>query len=223
MALPLIFVPSGLPLPLARGHGQAIDDQFDLVPVAQGEGRKRRIYTTSNRTVDLIWLLTEEQMLLWDAWYEDTLDRGNRTFACPVHKLGASDIEYWTGQFIEPPNETPIASPTGLWEISVSVLLTGSPSDTLPDTGVLALAVVVSLGGTAVLYVPNPLSLDISVSLGTTIGLSLDIYVSLGIPVPPVDGGNLERIWMHWARTPIPGDEIDRTDAELLERAWVRW
>ena len=184
MALPLIFVPSGLPLPLVRGHAQSIDDQFDHVPMRQGEGRKRRLYTASNRVARLIWLLTEAQTLEWEAWFEETLDRGNREFACPVAKLEgpAGAVEYWTAQFIDPDVDDPIASPTGLWEISVSVLLTGEPSDTLPDTGELVLETFVTLGGTAALTVPAPLALSTLVTLGATIGLSLETIVDLGQP-----------------------------------------
>jgi len=182
MVLPLIFVPSGLPLPLVRGHGQSIDDQFDHVPALQGEGRKRRLYTASNRIARLIWLLTESQMLAWDAWYEDTLDAGNRQFACPVAKLGGGTVEYWTAQFIDPDVDDPIASPGQLWEVSASVLLTGTPSDTLPDTGDLDLSTLVTLGGTADLTVPAPLSLSTLVTLGSATGLSLETLVTLGPP-----------------------------------------
>jgi len=130
-------------------------------------------------------------MLVWDTWFEETLDRGDRTFACPVAKLGPGGIEYWTAQFIDMEVDEPIASPGQLWEVSASVLLTGEPSDTLPDTGVLSLDIVVSLGGTAELTVPAELSLDIVVSLGSTIGLSLDIVVSLAGPTFELreDGG----------------------------------
>jgi len=179
VTLPLIFIPSGLPLPLVRGHGQSIDDQFDHVPMAQGEGRKRRIYTASNRIATLVWLLTESQMAEWDTWFEETLDRGNRTFACPVAKLGPGGMEYWTAQFIDPDVDDPIASPSGLWEVSASVLLTGIPSDTLPDSGALSLDIIVALNGTAELTIPNHFALDIFVRLGARIGLTLDIAVSL--------------------------------------------
>jgi len=185
MALPLIFVPTGLPDPLIRGHSQTIDDQFDHVPMVQGQGRKRRLYTASNRTAQVVWLLTEEQMLAWDTWFEETLDRGNRQFACPVAKLGPGGFEYWTAQFIDPDVDEPILSPAGLWEVSAAVLLTGEPSDTLPDTGELALSTLVTLGGTAVLYVPAPLVLATPVSLGATVGLSLDTPVTLAAAGAP--------------------------------------
>lgn len=194
MALPLIFIPTGLPLPLVRGHAQTIDDQFDHVPAMQGEGRKRRLYTASNRTARLIWLLTETQMLAFDAWFESTLDKGKRQFSCPVAKLGPGGIEYWAAEFINVDTDDPIASPTHLWEVSASVLLTGEPSDTLPDTGVLSLDTAVSLGGTAALLVPIHLTIDTVVSLGGVTGLAIDTVVSLGPPAPPTnelreDGG----------------------------------
>lgn len=187
MSLPLIFIPSGLPLPLARGHAQSIDDQFDHVPMRQGAGRKRRIYTASNRIARLVWLLTESQMLAWDAWFEDVLDAGKRQFACPVAKLGpaAGEVEYWTAEFVDVDTDDPIASPGGLWEVNASVLLTGEPSDTLPDTGVLSLDTVVSLGGTAALSVPALLTLDTVISLGSVTGLTLDTVISLGPRIPP--------------------------------------
>lgn len=224
MALPLIFLPPELPLPLVRGHAQTIDDQFDHVPMMQGEGRKRRLYTTSNRTAQLTWLLTESQMLIWDAWFEDTLDAGQRQFTCPIAKLGPPGlVEYQTAEFISPDVDDPIASPNGLWEVSVPVLLTGEPSDTLPDTGILTLDTIVSLGGTGALIVPNAFALDTVVSLGATIGLTLDTVVSLGIidNGAPANEDDFELRWIIQGLTYAPGFTEHITTEEQAARSYI--
>lgn len=190
MALPFIFLPPGMPYTTAQGHGITIEDQFDFVPMLQGEGRKRRLFTASPRTASIRWYLSEAEMHVLDAWFQDTLDVGERKFVIPIAKLGPG-IEYWAAEWIEPYTAEPIQSKQRSFWVTGSVLLTGEPSDTLPDTGQLALDIAVSLGGFAAPSpAPNPLALDIVVSLGTLTLLQLDIVVSLGQGTSYDSGGS---------------------------------
>lgn len=183
--LPTILVPRGLPCVLVSGHSAAPEDAFAHVPMLQGEGRKRRVYTTSGRRETVGWVLDADEMQAFDAWFESSLVVGNEKFTLEVPKLGPGR-EFWAAQFDAPYTAEPIA--LGFWRVTGSVLLTGTPSDTPPETGELGLEIRFSLGASARVSVPNPLALEIAFSLGSVSSLALEILFSLG----SIDPGGYE-------------------------------
>jgi hypothetical protein len=189
MALPLIFLPAEIPLPLIAGFGISLGEQFDHVPALQGEGRKRRMFTTAPRTVQVSWLLTARQMQVFNAWAERDLDVLTNRFTIKLQRLGVG-FEYWAAEWVRPYSADPIASPDGLWRVAGQLLLTGEPADSPPSTGALEGATTVSLGGSGVLNVPNALEGVTIVSLGAFIALQGLTEIVLGYFLPYDPGGN---------------------------------
>lgn len=189
MALPLIFLPAGIPLPLIGGFGIALGEQFDHVPSLQGEGRKRRMFTTAPRTAQVSWILTEAQMAAFDAWAERDLDVLSRKFTIQLKKLGAG-FEYWAAEWLAPYASEPMLTPDRHWKVTGQLLLTGTPADALPSTGELEGVTTVSLSGSGTLSVPNALAGTTIVSLGAFIALQGITEISLGYFLPYDPGGN---------------------------------
>lgn len=221
-SLPLIFVPAGIPLPLIAGFGVSLGEQFDHVPALQGEGRKRRVWTTAPRVVQVSWLLNEELMLRFDAWTENDLQTLTQKFTIQLKRLGEG-FEYWAAEWVGPYTAEPIASPESLWRVTGSLLLTGTPSDTAPDTGALDGVTTVSLGAFGSLLVPNALAGVTVVSLGTIVPLVGITEVSLGVidngaPASDVDA-DLRWVIMRYPWAPGYTDEI--TDDTAAEYSWL--
>lgn len=193
MALPTIFPPVGTCV-LIDGHSLTPQPVHDRVGMRQGEGRQRRIYTTAPRIASVSFLLNAAKMAEFDAWFEDTLDRGNRQFTVQVGALKSTRLEYWAAQWLEPYTADPIASKQGLWRVSGNLLLTGEPSDTRPDTGAFELDMRMTLGATAALFNANTFELDMSFHLGVVASFMIELPFSLGVLPPPTmelreDGG----------------------------------
>lgn len=222
MALPLIFLPAEIPLPLIAGFGISLGEQFDHVPALQGEGRKRRMFTTAPRIVQVSWLLTARQMQVFDAWAESDLDALANRFTVKLKRLGVG-FEYWAAEWISPYTAEPIASPDALWRVSGSLLLTGSPSDTAPDTGALQGITTVSLGGSGVLQVPNALSGVTIVSLGSLIPLVGVTEISLGVidNGAPASDEFLDLRWVMMRYPWAPGYTAEITDDFAAEYSWL--
>jgi hypothetical protein len=222
MSLPLIFTPAGIPLPLIEGFGIALGEQFDHVGALQGEGRKRRVYTTAPRTAQVAWLLTEQQMADFDGWLENTLQALTQRFTLGLQRIGVG-LEYWAAEFVGEPSKDPIPSPNGLWRVVGSVLLTGEPSDTPPETGALALRTIVELNGSAVLTVPNPLSLHTYVRLGSRVALSLRTIVELNITNngAPASDEFLDERWVMMRYPWAAGYTAEITDDTAAEYSWL--
>lgn len=228
MPLPLILVPAGLPCVLLSGFGITPSDMYDHVPVLQGEGRKRRRFTTAPRVVTVGWVLDDDQMTQFDDWFENALIAGTLQFTLEVQRLGPGR-EFWTAEFVGGDDQSPpyVADPTAtkrpMWRVTGLVLLTGAPSETAPETGALALDTSVVLNGSAAPYVANALALDTSIVLNTVTPLSLETSVVLNIlnnGAPP-SATDFAKRWI-WMRYPYArGRSADVQDVrEYDQRSW---
>lgn len=176
MALPLVFVPNGLPLWLVAGHSITPASVFDDVPMLVGHGRKRRVFTTAPRIATVALILEADEMVAFDDWYENTLKVGNERFTAEIANLGPGRV-FWTAQWLEPYDAEPLH--LGRWRVTCALLLTGTPSDTRPATGELALSVPIELDGSATAAAPIALVLSISIDLDAVTSLSLSVPIEL--------------------------------------------
>lgn len=163
MSLPGITAPSGTPPFRAAGHGIAPGSVFADVPMLTGHARRRRVWRTVPRVVDVEWRLTQAEMAVVDAWFEDVLQAGNRRFSALIANQGTGDL-WWEAQWLSPYRADPIAG--GRWRVTGQLLLTGEGSATGPVTTDLQLAITVALTGPPVVLTVTPaLALEIVVRL----------------------------------------------------------
>jgi len=177
MALPLIFVPSNIPLWLIAGHSITPDSPYEDTPMLVGEWRKRRLVTDVTATAQVSVILEAAEMLTWDTWYEDTLHAGVEHFTARIANIGPG-LVYYDAQWLEPYVAEPMH--LGRWQVSGALLLTGRGQDAPPSTGVLELEIPVELFGSNTIFSSNALELEIEIELGAFTPLRLEIPVELG-------------------------------------------
>jgi hypothetical protein len=182
MALPLIFVPAGLPLWLVAGHGVTPQSPFEDTPMKVGHGRKRRIYTTVPRIANVSTFLSREQALAWDTWFEDILHAGAEKFTAEIASTSGAGRKFWAVEWLDPPNIEPLV--LGRFVVTGQLLLTGEPSDVRPSTGVLALELEIELGGLSTASFPINLAQELEIELGAITALSQTITVELDVETP---------------------------------------
>lgn len=176
MTLPLLRVPATLPLFRNIGHTVEEDDVFATIGNASGHNRRRRVKSIPPRTVSVSWRLSREQMAVFDAWFEDSLVVGKKQFAVPVRNDEGEGITWWTGAWLEVPKTDPM--PNGRWSFEGTLLLTGEPTNTPPDTEPLAIAFSGALVVTATNSVTNPLAISFSAALEVAAAVSVSSTVS---------------------------------------------
>lgn len=224
MTLPTLTAPVSAPVFLAEGHGIEEDPVFTDVQVASGHARRRRVFTVAERVVSVRWLLEAAQMAAVDDWFENTLQAGALSWSAQVANQAGPGLVWWEARWLAPPQFEMLHLGRGL--VSGQLFLVGEPSEAGPETGVLRaemLARLLDVRGNV--SVPKVLAMEVLAALEQPQVLRMEIEAAL-LNVNPeqlLDGGDFERIWVRLARTPVPGDEINRSDQELLQRAWVRW
>lgn len=185
MPLPSILMPSTLPAFVARPHDITPVAPYADVPTSTGPWRKRRVFVRAPRTLECGLELSEEQMAIFDSWFENDLKAGNEPFTATVAKLGSADLEYWAAKFIEPYDAEPTVY--GRWQVQCHLMLSGySTASTSPPTfETLEAGILVPLTGTAALSVSYGLGAEVLVPLlgeaeaNPVIALNSDILVPL--------------------------------------------
>jgi hypothetical protein len=227
MSLPDVLMPAALPYFLSEPHEVDLRPPYEDVPVSTGPHRRRRVTTTAPRDMRCALWLTQAQMVIFHRWFEHVLLAGTLEFTARVQKLGEG-VEYWRARFLRREQEVP--SSGYRWQVPCILRLTGTPSDTPPAITGMAMEIVVPLMARAALTSSWAMAMEIEVPLNARVD-SGGMAMEIGVPLDAIaadlslqpDGGDLERIWVRLAGTPVPGNEIDRSDQELLQRAWVRW
>lgn len=169
IVLPEVLPPFDLPF-RAPGHGFADDAVYADVGVATGHGRKRRLFTASERSVDVSWLLGTAHAALVDTWFEDTLAAGSAYFSIQVQGQDSLDLLWWKARWLTPLTFEPRAG--DVWLVSGTLKLFGSGSAAAPATTPLGCELRLPLYGNAELVVAT--------SLGCEIALPLEGHETLG-------------------------------------------
>lgn len=151
MTLPTITAPDGLPDFLADSHGIEEDSVYAQVPFTTGHSRARRLWTVPERVVSVSWLLDADKLALVDDWHNNILLAGARQFAARVRNQGAgATVLWWAARWIDFQIQMlgKMRRNGALVEfgrVSGRLLLTGEGSETRPDTGALAMEVLIAL------------------------------------------------------------------------------
>jgi hypothetical protein len=182
MALPFITAPAGLPPFLAAGHSIDEAELFAPVKFTTGHRRTRRLYTVPERTVNVSWRLSAAQMVVVDDWYENTLLAGDRFFAAAVQDQASTGVLWWKAKWAVYQQN---ALPGGYWRVTGQVRLFETGSATPPQGTDLALALSAPLTGSAMLAVPQYLTLALTAALSTSRSLGLLNFGAALLVVPP--------------------------------------
>lgn len=179
MTLPSILVPDGLPLFLANGHQLDRFDVFGTVERGTGHTRRRRLKTSAPRTVQVSWELSQAQMTVLDAWFENTLRAGERHFVAEVGYEGGGRL-FYDACWIAPYSAEPRASPQAVrWRVVGSLWLLGAGVVDRPLSGTLlaeyglALTAAGVVVGETLLAAEYGLALTLLQSLSAEYGLAL--------------------------------------------------
>ena len=180
MALPELTLPDGTPAWLAEPHGVELVPQYADVAMRTGHHRRRRVYTTAPRLVQVGLQLTAAQMLAFHTWFEDSTQAGALPFSTQVANIGPG-LLWWRAQFTEPYSAD--AGEAGAsFRVSARLLLTGDGSAAGPYTPALTAAIGIALAGSASLTAPNDLSAAVSIALLPVTGLTAAIVIALLLP-----------------------------------------
>jgi len=143
MTLPAITTPAGTPKFLASSHTVTEDSAYAVVKSATGHSRQRRVWTVTERLVNVEWFLEEDLLIATEDWYENTLQAGTRTFSVQLRNEGATpDLLWWEVRWISFQTEM---MNYGRGRVSGQLMLFGEGSSTPPEFGVLAMEVSLPL------------------------------------------------------------------------------
>lgn len=162
MALPELTTPPGTPPFRIAGHAIDPGSVYGEVPMGRGHGRKRRLWTTAPRTVEVSWRLTQAQMSAVHTWFEESLLVGSRTFAALVANQGPG-LRWWEAKWVSPYKHKPMSG--GRWVVTGQLRLTGEPSAEGPVPTSLRLEVGAALAGSALVVVGKPLAVEFVAAL----------------------------------------------------------
>lgn len=203
MALPNLLEPSGLPYFLLAGHSITAEPTHDDFEWNQGHGRKRKVFTAREKTVNVSRDMSEAQADVYDDWLENALQVLDNHFTAHIATLGLT-ATYWDAQFVSPPQWTPrpvvrYNPDTGRhehqlrWRLDGQLLLTGQGEATAPTGTDLAVEYVVLLDGSATIASGVALEVEYDVQLNSSLPLEVEYLVAL-LPVVPghriVSGGD---------------------------------
>jgi hypothetical protein len=80
-----ISYPAGLPPPLVSGFGLQHVSPMTRTPLTSGRARQRREYTSVPSDVrGAVFLLSNKQCMLFEAWFKEVLIDGTEYFDCPM-------------------------------------------------------------------------------------------------------------------------------------------
>lgn len=227
--------PASLPSkPLGRGYVHHLESAVNRMEVEVGPARVWPTVRQQPRVIPVTWHMSEAQFLDFDRWFHLHLLGGARQFDILLDD-GRADA-WWTATFLD--------GYTGPFQdgyeiiVSANLYCVGPPAATRSDdvsfTALLSGGLRMFADGTQEILFTADLAgaltitaagaLNASVAFEALLDGELDVDAS-GVETPGTpgdpDGGDLERIWVALARTPVPGSEIDRSNQELLQRTWM--
>lgn len=161
--LPSVSLPPGFPPIRWVGHGIELGSVYANVATQTGHHRRRRIYTEVPRVVSVSWDLTLEQMAMFHSWYENTLAAGLEEFSLQVANQGPG-LVWWRARFVEPYTVEANESGQAFW-VSAKVLLVEQGAAESPYVPEMSSSIDVGYFGSAKVYAPIDLGVDIVVSM----------------------------------------------------------
>ena len=183
MALPELTLPDGTPAFQADGHAIELTPMYADVAMRTGHDRRRRVFTTTPRTVSVGLQMTAAQMLAFHNWFEGPLQAGVQWFAAQVANQGPG-LLWWRARFVEP--YTADAGEAGAsFRVSAQLLLTGDGSVTGPYSPNLQASAFVALTGSAVLTAPVNLAAAAIVALLPASYIGAASVIALISVLPP--------------------------------------
>lgn len=120
----MIQYPEGLPYPLREGLGLNTVEPALRTPMQSGRARQRRQYTSTPAMAAVSWELSEQQAMLFEAFFEEVLVSGTAWFECPLKTpLGPREYEArFAGVY-----SGPVLVPHNRWRISATLELRERP------------------------------------------------------------------------------------------------
>lgn len=221
MALPELTLPDGSPPFLADGQSIEITPIYADVPMRTGHDRRRRLYTTVPRVVNVGLFVAADQLLAFHNWYEGPLQAGLQWFSALLSNQGPGTL-WWKARFAEPYTEEAIEN--GYHRITAKLLLVGDGSVSSPYSPNLLSSTLTQLSGSVVITSPLSLASSSVISLLPATYLSSASFIAFksaqdGAPPSAVD---FEKRWI-WMRYPYAnGRTSDVTDVQLFDqRSWI--
>lgn len=114
----LIAWPERLPPPLSNGYGYQATKPFIRTDMESGLARQRRRFTRFPTTVSVVWLFTQEQLGLFEAFVHYDLQDGAAWFTAII--ASGQDTKQVKARMIDAPHVERVA-PVGLWNVSVQL------------------------------------------------------------------------------------------------------
>lgn len=222
MSLPELTLPAGLPVFRGMGHSATPRSIYATVGMRTGHARKRRVATSAPRIVTVELFLSANQMVTFDAWFENGLLAGQRAFSARVANQGPG-LLWWHAEWVDPPKLTPTYG--GYWALAGSLLLTGEGSVAGPVSTSAAMELIGGLVGSVTgAAVDGQAAMELTVSLALAAPVAMEITVGLkflknGAEPSAVD---FDKRWI-WMRYPYAtGRTADVADvAEFDQRSWM--
>lgn len=160
--LPELQLPAGLPCFLVQGHAAAVAGPYDDVDMAAGSNRRRRVFTTAPREVDVQMILNAAQSAALRDWWETAAQAGALTFAAHVRNQGPG-MRWWEAMWTQPYALEGMHK--GRWRLSGRLRLYGAPSSDPPTRTTMAARIAAPFQGGAQLSVGRPMAASILVTI----------------------------------------------------------
>ena len=186
MSLPAILVPPTLPRFIAAGHAITEGKVFAVSKPAAGLRRLRRLFSVSERVVDISWRLSQAQMVVLDDWFENALAAGDRFFSIQVQDQDSTALLWWRAKWLAPYRAE--AQPGSYWSVTGQVKLYDVGTSTAPASTGLAVTFGLALTGTARLTVGQDLgtvTFGLALTASSTLG-TVTFGLALTPPPPPL-------------------------------------
>lgn len=221
MALPELLLPVALPPFVNDGHNVELTPAFVPVPTQTGHSRRRRVFTTVPRVVDVTLILDRAEAAAFDAWFEGPLEVGVQPFSARVKNLGPGML-WWHAKFVAPYTATEINRQYS--RITARLLLSGAGQVDTPYTPAMQASVHLALHGSATLTTATQLSAAVTVALLPATYLSAAVSVAL---ITARDGAGpssdqVDKRWVWMQLNYARGRSADVADtAEIDQRSWM--
>lgn len=180
MLLPTITTPPGTPEFLASGHDVAEDSVFVQWKAATGHSRARRVWTVTERVVNVEWFLEPGYLEAVEGWFETTLQVGARLFSARVRNEETGPLLlWWAARWISIQYDM---LPLGRARVSGSLMLFGGGSTEPPEFGLLSAEFAVTLDDVpAAVHAPSGLNAEFLLELRDSARtlLAIEILVDL--------------------------------------------
>jgi hypothetical protein len=196
----------------------------------RGEPRVRRLWSVNVQRLSLSTVLTQPQFDRFYDWWEQEAQGGAERFDVSVAAQGGAQASEWyVAQAAGPYNVQ--MQPGHRFGVSFSVLLVEGPYGSRPTPSLAGLA----LSRRALLGRPLQNTLrGLAGRRGTLTGVFSSVALR-GVAVSarvtravfaeqpqPSNNINVARLWNGLARVPLPGNEVDQSQQEWLQRAALR-